>query len=120
MNFAELASVPGDRRPEPFTDQLRLAAAAYLARSRAPPASTPNPTCARSWPGALSAAWTRWPRGARTWSCTSGGYRRSAGSSPPPSRAASRWRRASTAPVSSMAYWSTHPPSTSAAPRFLL
>jgi integrase/recombinase XerD len=31
MNFAELASVPADP-PAPFTDQLRLAAAAYLAR----------------------------------------------------------------------------------------
>ena len=30
-NFTELASVPSDR-PAPFTDQLRLAAAAYLAR----------------------------------------------------------------------------------------
>jgi len=31
MNFTELASVPSDR-PIPFTDQLRLAVAAYLAR----------------------------------------------------------------------------------------
>jgi hypothetical protein len=31
MNFAELASVPADP-PAPFTDQLRLAVAAYLAR----------------------------------------------------------------------------------------
>jgi integrase/recombinase XerD len=31
MNFAELASVPSER-PTPFTDQLRLAVAAYLAR----------------------------------------------------------------------------------------
>ena len=30
-NFAELASVPSDR-PVPFTDELRLAVAAYLAR----------------------------------------------------------------------------------------
>jgi hypothetical protein len=30
-NFTELASVPSDR-PAPFTDQLRLAVAAYLAR----------------------------------------------------------------------------------------
>ena len=59
---------------------------------------------------------TRWPRGARTWSCTSGGCRRSAGSSPPPSRAASRSLRASTAPASSTASWNTHPLSTSAAP----
>ena len=31
MNFTELASVSSDR-PVPFTDQLRLAVAAYLAR----------------------------------------------------------------------------------------
>jgi hypothetical protein len=31
MNFADLASAPCDR-PLPFTDQLRLAVAAYLAR----------------------------------------------------------------------------------------
>ena len=31
MNFTELASVPSDR-PAPFTDQLQLAVAAYLAR----------------------------------------------------------------------------------------
>jgi hypothetical protein len=81
MNFTELSSVPSDR-PVLFTDQLRLAVAAYLVRSRAPPASTPNPTCAPSSPGALIAAWTRCPCAARTWSCTSGGCRRSAGSSP--------------------------------------
>ena len=34
MNFTDLASVPADRRPGPFTDQLRLAVAAYLARFR--------------------------------------------------------------------------------------
>ena len=27
----------------------------------------------QTWPGAPNAAWTRWPRAARTWSCTSGG-----------------------------------------------
>ena len=31
MNYAELASIPSDN-PVPFTDQLRLAVAAYLAR----------------------------------------------------------------------------------------
>ena len=31
-NFADLASVPSERGPGPFTDQLRLAVAAYLAR----------------------------------------------------------------------------------------
>jgi hypothetical protein len=30
MNYAELASIPSDH-PVPFTDQLRLAVAAYLA-----------------------------------------------------------------------------------------
>jgi integrase/recombinase XerD len=33
MNYAELASIPSDN-PVPFTDQLRLAVAAYLARFR--------------------------------------------------------------------------------------
>ena len=44
--------------------------------SRAPPASTPNTTCAASSPGAPSAAWTRWPRGGHTWSCPSGGCKK--------------------------------------------
>ncbi len=34
-------------------------------------------TCAATSPGAPSAAWTHWPHGGRTWSCTSGGCRRS-------------------------------------------
>jgi hypothetical protein len=34
MNFADLSSVPSDRLV-PFTDQLRLAVAAYLARFKA-------------------------------------------------------------------------------------
>ena len=58
MTFTELASVPSDPMA-PFTDRLRLAVAAYLAASRAPPASTPNLTCAATWPGAPSTAWTR-------------------------------------------------------------
>jgi hypothetical protein len=33
--------------------------------SRAPPVTTPSPTCAASWPGALNAAWTRWLPAAR-------------------------------------------------------
>jgi integrase/recombinase XerD len=81
-NFTDLPSGPPDHLV-PFTDQLRLAVAAYLARSRAPPATTPSPTCAASWSGALNATWTHWLPAARTWSCTSGGCRRSAGSSPP-------------------------------------
>jgi integrase/recombinase XerD len=32
MNYAELASIPSEHHPGPFTDQLRLAVAAYLAR----------------------------------------------------------------------------------------
>ena len=43
--------------------------------SRAPPASTPNPTCAATCPGAQNAAWTRWccvcssVRRRSTWPC---------------------------------------------------
>jgi len=77
MNFPDLVFLQSDR-PAMFTDQLRLAVAAYLARSRAPPAGTPRPTCAVTSPGAPGADWTRWPRGARTWSCTSGGCKKSA------------------------------------------
>src|SRR5215472_9278752 len=89
MTFTDLASVPADPLA-PFPDQLRLAVAAYLARSRAPPGSTPDLTCAVTCPGAPSAAWTRWPPGGRTWSCTSDGCRRSATSSPPPCRGGAR------------------------------
>jgi hypothetical protein len=46
---------------------------------------------------------------------TSGGCRRSAGSSPRPSRGGSLSLRASTGRASSTACWSTHPPSTCAA-----
>jgi hypothetical protein len=116
MTFIELAPAPSDP-PEPFTDRLRLAVAAYLARFKGPPASTPNPTCAATWPGAPSAAWTRWPPSGRTWSCTSGGCRRSAGSSPPPSPAGSQLWPGSTGPASSTASCRTHPPSMSAAQR---
>ena len=70
---------------------LRLAVAAYLARfkgsSREHTAS--DLRCYLSW-CAERAAWPRWLRGARIWSCTSAGCRRSAGSSPPPSPGASR------------------------------
>jgi hypothetical protein len=58
MNFTDLASVPSDHTV-PFTDQLRLAVAASLARFKGPPASTPNPTSAASYPGVPSAACTR-------------------------------------------------------------
>ncbi len=82
--------------------------------SRAPPVSTPNPTCAATCDGALTAAWTRWPRAARTWSSTSGGCKRPAGSSPPPSHAGSRSPPGSTAPASSTACSSTPRPIMSA------
>jgi hypothetical protein len=84
MTFSDLASVPRDPLA-PFTDRLRLAVAAYLARFKGSPARTPNLTSAAIWHGAPSVAWTRWPRSVRTWSCTSGGCRKSAGSNPPPS-----------------------------------
>ncbi len=60
-----LSSPAADALP---ADHVRLAASAYLAGSRAPPASTPNPTCAVTCDGALTAAWTRWPPAAWTWS----------------------------------------------------
>jgi hypothetical protein len=82
-NLTGLASAPSHPLA-PFTDRLRLAVAC-LAASRAPPATAPNPTSAATSPGARNAAWTRWPPSGRTWICTSGGCRRSAGSSPPPS-----------------------------------
>jgi integrase/recombinase XerD len=85
--------------------------------SRASPASTPNQTCAATSPGAPSTAWTRWPHDDRNWSSISGGCKRSAGSSPPPCPGGSPSRPGSTGPASSTASWSTHPPSTSAAPQ---
>jgi len=62
MNFAELASVPP---PILLCCSLTSCGWQWLLTwpvSRAPPASAPNPTCAPSSPGALSAAWTRCPR----------------------------------------------------------
>jgi integrase/recombinase XerD len=47
-------------------------------------------TCAVSCPGAPSGAWIRWPLAACTWSCTSAGCRKYAGSSPRRSHAGSR------------------------------
>ena len=89
LNFTDLASVPADSLA-PFTDRARLTVAAYLARFTGVSRNRTNPTCAATCPGAPSGAWTRWPRSGRTGSCTSGGCRRSAGSSPPPSPAGSR------------------------------
>ncbi len=116
MTFTELASAPS-HPPEPFTDRLRLAVAAYLAASRPPPASTPSPTSAATSPGASNGAWTHSQQDGRIWSCTSGGCRRSAGSSPLPSPGAFRSRPGSTGPASWTESWSTHPPSTSAVPQ---
>jgi hypothetical protein len=56
--FTQLTSAPS-HPAEPFTDQLRLAVAAYWPASRAPLVSTPNRICAATCPGARSAARTR-------------------------------------------------------------
>ena len=109
MSFTDLASVPSDRLVR-FTDPLRLAVAAYLARFKGSSRAHTSRTCAVSSPSAQSAGWTRWPRGARTWSCTSGGCRRSATSSPRRCRGGSWCRPGSTGPASSTAFWSTHRP----------
>ena len=116
MNLTDLASVASHpRRRSPTSDGWQELPT--WPASRVPPASTPNRTCAASCPGAPSAAWTRWPPGGRTWSSTSAGCSRSAGSNPPPYPAGSRSRPGSTGPASSTAPWSTRPPSTSAARR---
>ena len=116
----EAASAPSDQA-RPFPDQLRLAVAAYPARFKGSsrehnPVSTPNRTCAATSPGAPGAPWTRWLSSASTWSCTSGGCRKPAGSSPPPSPAGSPSRPGSTAPAPSTASWTIHQPSMSAGP----
>jgi hypothetical protein len=79
MKFTDLASVPSDH-PTPFIDQLRLAVAAYLARFKGSSRehTESDLRCYLSWCGD------------RTWSCTSGGCRRSAGSSPPRCRGGSQ------------------------------
>ncbi len=66
MSFTDLALVPSDPLA-PFTGRLPLATAAYLARFKGSRASTPNPASAATLPGALSAAWTRWPPKDHTW-----------------------------------------------------
>ena len=55
MTFAELASALFHPLAS-FTDQLRLAVAAYLARFKGSSRSTPNLTCAATLPGAQSGA----------------------------------------------------------------
>jgi len=66
INFADLVHLPSDH-PAPFTNQLPLAVAAYLARfigaSREHTES--DLRCHLSW-CAPSVAWTRWPRGGHT------------------------------------------------------
>jgi len=62
-NFTELPSVPSDRLV-PFTDQLRLGVAAYLARFKGSSRDHTESDLRCSWPGALNAAWTRWQRAA--------------------------------------------------------
>jgi len=91
MTFTDLASIPSNDSA-PFIDQPRLAVAAYLARFTGSSREHTDQTCAATCPGAPSEAWTRWPPAARTWSCTSGGCRRSAISSPPRCHGGSRWR----------------------------
>lgn len=89
-------------------DQVRLAALAYLARftgsSREHTES--DLRCFLRW-CADRAAWTPWPRAVWTWSSTSGGCKKPAGSNPPPSHGGSRWPPGFTEPASSTAYWST-------------
>jgi hypothetical protein len=61
MNFPELPSAPSDH-PVPFTDQLRPAVAAYLARFKGTSRYHTESDLAATSPGARTAAWTRWPR----------------------------------------------------------
>jgi hypothetical protein len=89
--------------------------AAYLARFKVTSRDHTD-SCAAISPDVpewgLDRAWSRsWP-GARIWSCTSGGCRRSAGSTPRRSPGGSRPPRGSTGPVSSTASWNTPQPST--------
>ena len=55
MTFTELASAASDL-PEPFTDRLRLAVAAYLARFKGSSREHTESACAATCPGAPSAA----------------------------------------------------------------
>jgi hypothetical protein len=53
--FTDLQSVSSDHLV-PFTDQLRLAVAACLARFKGASVTTPSLTCAATWPGAPNVA----------------------------------------------------------------
>ena len=66
LHLIDLASVPSDPLA-PFTDRLRLAVAAYLARFKARPVIALNPTCTATSPGGLNEGWTRWPPSGRAW-----------------------------------------------------
>ena len=58
MTFTQLAPAASDP-PGPFTDRLRLAVAAYLARFKGSSREHTESACAATCPGAPSAAWTR-------------------------------------------------------------
>jgi hypothetical protein len=116
MNFAELASVPADP-PAPFTDQLRLAVAAYLTRFKGSSREHTESDlhCYLSWCAErgldpLTARrphlelYIRWMQEIRRFK-------------PSTVPGASRSWPGSTALASSTAFWSTHPPSMSTAPR---
>ena len=115
MNFTDLASVPSHPLA-PFTDRLRLAVAAYLARftgtsrnaHRIRPALLPG-LVRRARPGPAGRAA---PAPGAVHPVKS--LRRSAGSSPPPSPAGSPSRPGSTGPAPSTASWSIRAPSTCA------
>ena len=114
MNFTELTSASSDH-PVLFTDQLGLAVAAYLARFKGSSRehTESDLRCFLTW--CAERGLDPLARGARSWSSTSAGCRRSASSSPPQSPGASRSPPGSTGPASSTACWNTHQPSTSAA-----
>jgi hypothetical protein len=88
--FTDLPSVPSDHLV-PFTDQLRLAVAAYLARFKGASRyhTESDLRCYLAW-CAERGLDPRWPRAARTWSCTSGGCKKSGDSGPLRCRGGSR------------------------------
>src|SRR5207247_5293603 len=116
--FTELTSSPS-HPPAPFTDQLRLAVAAYLARFKGSSRehTESDLRCFLAWCAehGLDPLTARRPH----WSCTSGRCKGSAGSSLPRCRGGSQSRPGSTGPAASTACWSTHRLSTSAVPRSL-
>jgi integrase/recombinase XerD len=118
MTFTNLPSVPSDH-PVPFTDQLRLAVAARLARFKGASRSHTQSDlrgylawCAEHGRDPLAARrphpelYIRWMQEIRRFKPSTVSRRFSV--------AAGFYRTCVT-----MAYWSTHPPSTSAGPRSL-